>query len=630
MIPTLIFVIMIDLFYIQVLGLESATPALDSGVLNLFSNACWPTIIETGSTPAVDWRSILERNSQKLGATMVMRSLLCGEVMHNIAADPLTELKACQQAGLWLVLQHPGASQQILTMLVNEVVSSYKTNKPNTRFRLWIVVESVQSDLPDWVGKVSLRLRSEIFAPNNMQGLSASLADQINDETLRKAAQDQKLCKILGAFCMMHASIVLRQRQRPLGWIDGRATAEDFAAASNTLQLALWPTTRAAAGRPLDWPRIRSAAEVDYLGSAENPYDARTLCSIIRAYLHQGVLAQRYEAFPGLLIPNPPASASGNAGAKLKELLQSSLEPKDKQEWLGLHPFCVKADDPHRIDEVLELLSTLFFDGGATALPTDFTQNQLLSYESEQIHELAVLYNMDHSFQPSFSKIQSGSFKTQQRSGLSNQADSPSPATKGQIIRRVPSKNMNVGGKGKLTQIKGNRQVKRGSVTVIQSWERPDVAIWEGPVLNERESTVCRNARRILEAIAALQPTYTPVVSTRSGQKSILMSHLLVELSAFKNVIKTAENLMIVINAVVKGITYRTSPGHLQRLWPHIQELEAGRMPLPILQLSWQCPNIDSWIQVKCSRWAPFQNNQAKIRRCCKCTHVSMLGRLYS
>ena len=589
------------------MGLETSAPTLDARELSLYTSACWPTIIETGKDSAIGWRAILDRHSRRFGATLVIRSLLCGEILHNISRDPLTELKACQQSGFWLVLLHPNASSDVLALLVNEILMSSQSTKANSKFRLWIIVDSVNSELPQWVSRVSFRIRLEILAPNGLRGLSTALADQIDDETLRKAAQDLRLCKIVGSFCVMHATIVLRQRQRYVGWIQGAVSAEDFAAASNSLQLCLWPTTRAAAGRPLDWLRIRSVAEVDYSGSVDNPYDARTLCTIIRAFLSQGILAQRYEAFQGLIVPHPLPSGSGSSLTKLRELLQSALDPGERPEWLGLHPVCVNVEDPRNSDEVLELLASLFYDGGAAALPSDFSTKQLLMHELEQIRELAIQYQIDRPLPPNFNRNRTGSFKIPQRSARSSQADASSPAGSGKVIRRVPSKNLSAPvppgasgtGKGKAAPSKGAKPVKRGSVIAIQPWEHPDHAVWEGPVLSDRENAICRTARKILDAIAALPPVMSTATQARTAQKSIMMAHLAEEQAAFNHLIKTAESILVAINAAVKGITERTSPSLLLTVWKHALDLEAGRIPTPILAISWPCPNVDSWIQAR-------------------------------
>jgi hypothetical protein len=595
--------------YLQVLGLDSSTPTLDARELSLFTSTNWPSIIETGTDPSIGWRPILQRHSHRLGSTLVIRSLLCGEVLHNVARDPIVELRACQQAGSWLVLTHPSASPDVLSLLVNEVLASLRGGciKTNPKFRLWIIVASVDSNLPEWIARVSLRVRLDILAPNGLRGLSTALADQIDDETLRKSAQDLRLCKIVGSFCMLHATIALRQRHGLMGWIHGRTSAEDFAAAANSLQLSLWPTTRAAAGRPLDWPRVRSAAEVDYGGSVDNPYDARTLCTVIRAYLSQGVIAQRYEAFTGLFVPHPLPSGSANSVSKLRELLQSALELGEKPEWLGFHPLCTAPEDPRRSDEILELLATLFYDGGAAALLTDFTQKQLVAHELEQIRELAVQYQIDRPLPPIFNKNRAGSFKNPQKSSRSSQGDSTSPAGAGKHLRRASVSKASaapvvgapgpVPGKAKAMPPKGMKPVKRGSVTVIQSWEHPDHAVWEGTILSDRESAIGRTARRILDAISALPPISSTATGVRNSQRSILMSHFAEEHVAFKFLLKTAENLLLAINAAVRGTTDRSSPALLHSVWQHVLDLEAGRMPVPILAISWSCPNIDSWIQ---------------------------------
>ena len=292
--------------------------------------------------------------------------------------------------------------------------------------------------------RVSFRILMENLAADGLRNLAMSLSEQFEDEILRRAAQDLRFSKILIALCMIHASIFLRQQHGYIGWLEGKVTVEDFVAVSTTLQLALWPTTRAAASRPLEWPRIRSAAEVDYAGSAENPYDGRTLATLLRAYLQPNLLTPRYEVFPGLLVPNPVVSASGSTATKIRELLKSPNESGEQPELLGLHPLSYNTADHCRLDETFALLASLFHKGGAAALPSDFSPGQLISHELEQIRLVAMQYKVDRPLQSNFNKNLPGSFKGSQRSSQSNLLD----ASPGQNLKKKQGKAS--GGKGKL------------------------------------------------------------------------------------------------------------------------------------------------------------------------------------
>ncbi len=571
--------------------MDFPTLKLDAAELTLYTSSHWPTIIETGTAPLLGWLPILKRHSQRVGASLVVRSLLSGDIVQSLGRDPISELKACQQSGYWLVITHPSASPDILAALVSDVMSSSQGTRPGPRFRLWIVVES-PSELPGWVVRASFRILMENLAPYGLRNLAMSLSDQFEDEILRRAAQDVRFSKILAAFCMLHATIFLRQQHSLIGWLQGRVTVEDFAAVSTTLQLTLWPSTRAAASRPLEWPRMRSAAEVDYAGSAENPYDGRTLATLLRAYLQQNLLTPRFEAFPGLLVPNPVASGSGVAVTKLRELLKSPQESVERPEFLGLHPLSYTAADHRRLDEVFAMLASLFHEGGAAALPSDFAQGQLVSHELEQIRLIAMQYRLDQPLQTNFNKSLPGSFKGSQRSSQSNLSE----VSPGQNLKKKQGKAS--GGKGKPMPSKGAKNVKRGSIIAAQGWEHPDRPIWEAPLLNERELAVGRSIQKIISALTSLSPIVNLPAGARVGVGGIIMAHLVVEQGAFNGLLKTTQKLLMVVDAVVKGSTERTSVLPLSCVWHHVLELEAGRVPLPLLALSWPCPSIDTWIQV--------------------------------
>ena len=77
---------------------------------------------------------------------------------------------------------------------------------------------------------VSFRARLDALAPASLRGLAAALADQLDDGVLRRAAADPRQIKLLGALCLLHASVSLRQRLHgPMGWLQGLARPEDFA-----------------------------------------------------------------------------------------------------------------------------------------------------------------------------------------------------------------------------------------------------------------------------------------------------------------------------------------------------------------------------------------------------------------
>jgi hypothetical protein len=574
----------------QVLGLDFPILKLDVAELTLYTNTHWPTMIETGSMPFLGWLPILKRHSQRVGASLIVRSLLREDIVQSLIRDPISELKACQQSGNWLVITHPSASPDILTALVSEVMSLSQGIRPGSRFRLWIVVES-SSQLPGWVVRVSFRIRMENLVADGLMNLAMSLSEQFDDDVLRRAAQDIRFSKIIAAFCMLHASIFLRQQYGKIGWLDGRVTNEDFVAVSKTLMLALWPTTRAAASRPLEWSRIRAATEVDYAGSAENPYDGRTLATLLRAYLQPNLLTPRHEVFPGLLVPNPVASASLVAVTKFRELLRSPHESGERPERLGLHQLSHNAAAHRRLDEIFEMIATLFQEGAA-AFPTDFSQSQLISHELEKIRAVTMQYNVDQPLRASFNKNRQGSFKGSQRSSQGSQSD----LSPGQNLKKKPGKAS--GGKGKLLPSKGAKNVKRGSISVVQGWENLDHPIWEAPLLNERETAVGRPIQKIISAIAALPPIVNLPAGSRVGVGGILMTHLVVEVTAFNGLLRTTHKLLSVIDAVVKGSSERTCVFPLASMWQHVLELEAGRVPLPLLALSWPCPTIDTWIQV--------------------------------
>ena len=145
---------------------------------------------------------------------------------------------------------------------------------------------------------------------------------------------------------------------------------------------------------------------------------------------------------------------------------------------------------------------------------------------------------------------------------------------------------------------KAVKNAKRGSIIAAQGWEHPDHTIWEAPFLNEREIAVGRSIQKIFNAIATLSPVVNVPAGARVGVGGILMAHLVVEQNAFNGLLRSTKTLLSVIDAVVKGSTGRTCVLPLTALWQHVLELEAGRVPLPLLALSWPCPSIDTWIQV--------------------------------